>query len=56
MYLADEGTQFCWRHVIVLAQEDGDGEDDVAEDAAQVICTLYRDYNIHQSLTLSQAM
>ena len=42
--LANEGAQFGRCEVIVVADEDGDREDGVAKDAAEVICTQRRDY------------
>lgn len=37
LYLADDGTDFTRRQVVVFTGEDGHGDGQVADDAAEVI-------------------
>lgn len=36
-HLADKGTELCWTQVTVDPRKDGNGNDHVAQDAAQVV-------------------
>ena len=40
---ADESTQLPWAEVVIDPPEDGNGDDDVAEEAAQVVKGVHPD-------------